>query len=129
MDIGELRSYCLLKPGVTENFSFEDRTVKFKVGGKVFLSAKLSSGGQFVLKCDPDRAGELDRDRGKTIPGFRMNKRNCMTVSMENIFGIEPFLEHIDHSYCVVFNSLSKKSQKLIKDPFVRRLANLMAEA
>ena len=37
----EIREYCLKKKGVTEGFPFDETTLVFKVGGKMFLLMAL----------------------------------------------------------------------------------------
>ena len=39
----EIREYCLNKKGVTEGFPFDETTLVFKVGGKMFLLMALES--------------------------------------------------------------------------------------
>jgi len=57
MNIEELRSYCLQKPGVTEDFPFDEHTLAFKVMEKLFALTNITKEDFTVnLKCDPDRA-------------------------------------------------------------------------
>jgi predicted DNA-binding protein (MmcQ/YjbR family) len=39
----EIREYCLAKKGVTEGFPFNETTLVFKVGDKMFLLMDLES--------------------------------------------------------------------------------------
>ena len=41
MNIELLRNYCITKKGVTEEFPFDDRTLVFKVMGKMFALADV----------------------------------------------------------------------------------------
>lgn len=38
----EIREYCLNKKGVTEGFPFDETTLVFKVGGKMFLLTQIT---------------------------------------------------------------------------------------
>jgi predicted DNA-binding protein (MmcQ/YjbR family) len=63
MYVEQLRDFCIAKKGVTEHFPFDEVTLVFKVVGKILALAGLSNwekAAQKVnLKCDPDRAEEL----------------------------------------------------------------------
>ena len=43
MNIEEFRTYCLAKTGVTEAFPFDQETLVFKVGGKMFALTNVES--------------------------------------------------------------------------------------
>lgn len=63
MDIQTYYEYCLSKKGVTEHFPFDEDTLVFKVGGKIFALSSLKeweNGRPSInLKCDPEKAQEL----------------------------------------------------------------------
>ena len=44
MNIETYRDYCILKPGVTEGFPFDEKVLVFKVQGKMFA---YNSSGQW----------------------------------------------------------------------------------
>ena len=56
MFLEELRTYCLAKPGVTEHFPFDNRTLVFKVMNKMFALCDVEDFESINLKCDPDQA-------------------------------------------------------------------------
>jgi predicted DNA-binding protein (MmcQ/YjbR family) len=109
MNIEELRDYCLQKPGTTESFPFGDQTMVFKVGEKIFLLAGLMEADRFNAKCDPERAIELRERYDEVKPGYHMNKKHWNTVYMDGGLTLKQLREIIDHSYDLVFDSLSKK--------------------
>jgi len=115
MNLETYYEYCLSKKGVTEHFPFDKDTLVFKVGGKVFAlssMAKWESGEPAVnLKCDPDRAEELRAQYNDIKPGFHMNKKHWNTVAINKELSDKFMKELIDHSYDLIFKSLSKKSQ------------------
>ncbi|WP_317048121.1 MmcQ/YjbR family DNA-binding protein [Pontibacter diazotrophicus] len=54
MHIEAFRTYCLVKPGTTEEFPFDDDTLVFKVGGKMFSLCSLANYDKGIsLKCAP----------------------------------------------------------------------------
>ncbi|GGH11611.1 MmcQ/YjbR family DNA-binding protein [Mucilaginibacter phyllosphaerae] len=115
MNIEELRDYCLQKPGVTESFPFGEDTLVFKVADKVFLLTGLGSPA-FNVKCDPERAVELREQFSAVQPGFHMNKKHWNTVHTDGSLTNKQMREMIDHSYNLVFASLSKKAQAEINN-------------
>lgn len=118
MNLETYYEYCLSKKGVTEHFPFDQDTLVFKVGGKMFALSSLNQwekGQPSVnLKCDPERALELRAEYDAIQPGFHMSKTHWNTVSINNTLPTDLFKELIDHSYDLVFNSLSKKLQNEI---------------
>jgi len=81
MHIESFRSYCLRKPGVTEELPFGENTLVFKVMGKIFALADMQSQPlSFNLKCDPERAVQLRETYGCVSPGYHMHKKHWNTV-------------------------------------------------
>ncbi len=115
MDIQDYYDYCLAKKGVTEHFPFDEDTLVFKVGGKMFALSSLSQwekGEAGVnLKCDPEKALELRADYQGVQPGYHMSKVHWNTVAINSDVPLSLLKELIDHSYKLVFNSLTKKLQ------------------
>lgn len=113
MIITDLYDYCLSKPGVTEHFPFDEDTLVFKVGGKMFALSSLSEwekgNATINLKCDPDRAEELRAEYDGIKPGYHMSKVHWNTVTVNSDVPPKLLRELIAHSYELVFNSLTKK--------------------
>ena len=120
MNLETYYEYCLSKKGVTEHFSFDEDTLVFKVGGKIFALSSLNQwekGQPSVnLKCDPERAQELRAEYDDIQPGFHMNKIHWNTVAVNRDVQDAFFKELIDHSYELVFKSLTKKMQSEIHE-------------
>ncbi len=110
MNIEQFRTYCIEKKGVSEGFPFDDKTLVFKVMGKMFALCGLEHFPARVnLKCDPDRAIELREEYdGDIIAGYHMNKQQWNTVTLEAV-PTELLRELIDHSYELIINKFTKK--------------------
>lgn len=111
MNIEHFRNYCLAKKGVTESFPFDEKTLVFKVMGKMFALCGLEHVPTRVnLKCDPDRSvalrGAYD---GSILPGYHMSKLHWNTVLIEDQLPPALVTELIDHSYDLVVSKLTKK--------------------
>lgn len=111
MNIEELREYCLSKPGVTEEFPFDEDTLVFKVKGKMFALTGLNDIEHMVnLKCDPDYATELrEQYPNEVLPGYHMNKKHWNTVAYSGGLKNDFVKRLVDHSYELVVNSLPGK--------------------
>ncbi|MCW4468650.1 MmcQ/YjbR family DNA-binding protein [Flavobacterium sp. MFBS3-15] len=115
MTIQDFYDYCLSKKGVTEHFPFDEDTLVFKVGGKMFALSSLSQWEKnepsVNLKCDPERALELRAEYDSINPGYHMSKVHWNTIDVNGDVPQKLLLELISHSYELVFNSLTKKVQ------------------
>jgi len=115
MDIEFFRSYCLSKQGATEDTPFDESTLCFKVGGKIFALTDIDTFESVNLKCDPERAVELRELHLGIIPGYHMNKKHWNTVRLNAGVSDRMVLELVDHSYDLIINSLPKKVKQEIK--------------
>lgn len=120
MNLENYYEYCLSKKGVTEHFPFDEDTLVFKVGGKMFALSSLvqwEKGEPSInLKCDPDRAQELRAEFSDIRPGFHMSKVHWNTITINGELSNAMVKELIDHSYDLVFKSLTKKLQTEIQE-------------
>jgi predicted DNA-binding protein (MmcQ/YjbR family) len=116
MNLETFYEYCLSKKGVTEHFPFDEDTLVFKVGGKIFALSSLKRWElrtpSVNLKCNPDLAKEWRVQFEGIQPGFHMNKNHWNTVAINAEISASFLKEMIDHSYDLVFKSLSKKVQQ-----------------
>lgn len=111
MNIEDFRTYCLSKPGATEDFPFDQKTLVFKVGGKMFSLTSIENFISVNLKCDPEKALELRADYSGVKPGFHMNKKHWNTVTLNEDVTDQLINELVDHSYDLVVKSLPKKTR------------------
>ena len=120
MNLENYYEYCLSKKGVTEHFPFDEDTLVFKVGGKMFALSSLTQWEKgepsITLKCDPDRAQELRAEYSDIRPGFHMSKVHWNTITVNGELSTVMVKELIDHSYELVFKSLTKKLQTEIQE-------------
>jgi predicted DNA-binding protein (MmcQ/YjbR family) len=118
MNLETFYEYCLSKKGVTEHFPFDEDILVFKVGGKMFALSSLlqweKNEPSVNLKCDPERAQELRAEYEEIKPGFHMSKVHWNTIALNGNLPTSFIKELIDHSYKLVFKSLTKKIQNEI---------------
>lgn len=109
MNIEEYRVYCMNKLAVTEEFPFDNRTLVFKVAGKMFALCDVENFESVNLKCDPEKAVELRELHDGITPGYHMNKQHWNTILTQAEVPDKLIFTLIDHSYELVVGSLTKK--------------------
>ncbi len=113
MTIIEAIDYCLSKTGAQETYPFDETTMVFKVGGKMFGLVYDKNGELGLnLKADPELNIVLRQQFKGVIPGYHMSKRHWNTVLLNNDVPDYEIKNFIDISYEIVFNALTKKSQR-----------------
>ena len=111
MDIEQLDAYCMAKAAVTQSMPFDDKTLAYKVGSKIFILLDVSKPEMsFNAKCDPEKALDLREKNPQIAPGYHMNKKHWNTIACQGLKQ-ELIRELNDHSYQLVSNSLSKKEK------------------
>lgn len=115
MDANEILDYCLSKKGVTETFPFDNETLVMKVATKMFLLMSLEKQPLTIaVKTDPEWSAELREQHPQITGAFHMNKTHWNSVSLDGLKR-ELVLKMIDHSYDLVFKSLTKKAKEEIQ--------------
>ena len=114
MNLETYRNYCLQKKGARETFPFDQETIVYKVGGKMFALANIEHFRSINVKCDPEKALELRSRYSAVLPGWHMNKKHWNTIRLDDdsITDAQIF-EWIDHSYALVFAKLPKATQAM----------------
>jgi predicted DNA-binding protein (MmcQ/YjbR family) len=108
MNTESLREWALALPHVTEDFPFDEHTLVFRIGGKIFAIMPLEKSGFINLKNEPERSLELREQYTAITPGYHMNKKWWNTV---DFMQVPPSLTQslIKESYHLVKAGLPKK--------------------
>lgn len=109
MDIELFRDYCLGLKGSTEDLPFDEDTLVFKVGNKMFALCSLKNFNSINLKCDPQLAIELREKYSDVLPGYHMNKKHWNTIVINSSVSDKTILEWTRMSYQLVVSGLPKK--------------------
>jgi predicted DNA-binding protein (MmcQ/YjbR family) len=115
MDCEVIWRECGLKEGAVESFPFDQKTLVFKVGNKIFALFNVDEFSGLNLKCDPEKSIELRENFVGITPAYHMNKKHWNTVKVNLDVDLKLVKELIDHSYDLVFSSLSKNVRDGIK--------------
>ena len=100
----ELRAYCLSLPGATETFPFEPTVSVFKAANlKMFaVTAESSIPIDITVKSDPDIGEALRTTYRSIVPGYHLNKRHWITITLDGHVGDELVRQLVRDSYQLV---------------------------
>ncbi len=109
----ELRAACLRLPGAVEEFPFGPASPSvFKVGGRIFAISPLESSPLSVsVKCDPLLGHDLRASYAGIAPGYHLNKRHWITVTLDGSVPDEMVRDLIEDSYDLVVAGLPVKQR------------------
>ena len=112
MNVEEVREYCLSLPNVTEHFPFDDITLVFKIGSKMFALISLENAVSINLKASPEDAISQREQYSDIIPGWHMNKMHWNTVYFNGKLSDKLLKQLIEDSYKLVHDKLTKKEKQ-----------------
>jgi predicted DNA-binding protein (MmcQ/YjbR family) len=82
-----LRDFCLALPQAVETYPFGEETSVFKTSGtsRIFALSRLDGSPlQVSLKCDPEDSRALREQFPQIIPGYHLNKKHWITVTIDD---------------------------------------------
>ena len=117
MTADALRRCCLERPGASEEFPFGPQTSVFKVAGKMFaLSALDRRPLEVSLKCEPELSEMLRAGNPAIRPGYHLNKRHWITVTLDGSLPDRMVRDLIEDSYDLVAAVLPAKQRSQLPD-------------
>ena len=108
MDVIEYRDFCLSLPWATECTPFDEDTLVFKVGGKMFSYAGMENFCRFCVKCDPAIAIELRELHPEVTRGVHSNSAHWNTVRVDGGLPDQFLRQQIRNSYDLVVARLPR---------------------
>jgi predicted DNA-binding protein (MmcQ/YjbR family) len=106
---------CAQLPGAELTYPFNEDAAVFKVGGKMFaVVSERESPGLITLKCDPDYATYLTQHFEDIVPGYHMNKRHWITLTLTTTMSRDLVDELISGSYELVLATLSVHAREAL---------------
>ncbi len=116
MTLEEFHAFCMHLPGAEEDFPFDQKTMVFKVGGKMFALVNIEEFRFVNLKVDPEESLKLQEKYAGTItPGYHMNKKHWISVQMDDSLPDQLIEKLVENSYNIVFDSLPAKTKQAIQ--------------
>ena len=117
MTLKQLDKYLLSKKGSTFDYPFDEDVRVYRIAQKIFaLTNERKKPLSINLKCDPVYALELRTLYKGIKSGYHMNKKHWNTVQIEDSdVDTKTLKSLIDHSYELVYKSLSKKKREMLE--------------
>ena len=99
----ELKAWCLEMSSSEETFPFNPEASVFKVAGKVFAISRLRTEPLGVsVKCEPELGQTLRETHESIVPGYHLNKRHWITVTVNREVDDDLVRNLIEDSYDLV---------------------------
>ena len=115
MNFKQLDNYLLSKQGATYDYPFDEKVRVYRIAEKMFALTTEEQPLEVNLKCDPIYSLELRSIYEGVRAGYHMNKKHWNTVTLEDSdVDEETVKELIDHSYELVYKSLTKKKREAL---------------
>lgn len=111
MDVLAFRDYCLSLPLTEECTPFDETTLVYKVGGKMYACADMETFEWIAVKCDPDEAIVLREQYAEVNPAFHFNKVHWNGIGITGDLPDSFIRAQIRNSYMLVLRqNVSPKS-------------------
>ena len=114
MQLEDLIDFCLTLPSAETSMPFDEHTLVFKLGGKVFCLCSLNNFISINIKHPSEEIVELTEKYQAVLPGYHMNKKHWVTIMVNQDVSDKKLYRLIHHSYELVFSKLNKKTQNEI---------------
>ena len=102
MDVLSFRDYCLSLPLTEESTPFDETTLVYKIGGKMYACADMIDFGWVAVKCDPDEAIRLREQYEEIGPAYHFNKTHWNGIRTAGDLPDAFIREQIRNSYLLV---------------------------
>ncbi|MEM6451516.1 MAG: MmcQ/YjbR family DNA-binding protein [Cyanobacteria bacterium P01_D01_bin.105] len=116
MERDELEQHLDTLKGATRTYPFGPEPLVFKVMNKMFAYVSADDGVPLVtVKCVPFD-GEILVEQFKSItPGYHMNKRHWITISLTDEIPDDMLIDLVSKSYELVVKKLTKKDRATLE--------------
>ena len=109
----ELRELCLALTGAREEFPFSPQVSVFKTAGKIFALSALSEEPLCVsVKCDPDLGAQLRLSYPSIVPGYHLNKRHWLTITIDDSIPEHLVVDLVEGSHELVAASRRRRTMR-----------------
>ena len=122
MNKNKLEKYLSGLNGSDGSYPFGPDALVFKVMGKMFaLVSQNEKTPRVTLKCDPVDAEILVSQFDSIIPGYYMNKKHWITISLNGEVSDDMITDLANGSYKLVVNKLTKSDRKTLEQQSGRK--------
>lgn len=127
MDIYDIREYILSLPYTEETMPFDETTLVYKVGGKMFAITDMEHTWGVVVKCDPETAIALRDEYPEITAAWHFNKRHWNDIKLDGDLSRNFILKQIYDSYKLVITH--NVTPKALREQIMAAVAQMEASA
>lgn len=110
MKLKPIRDHLLAYPGASEGTPFGPDVLVYKVCGKMFALVGWQNLPVTInLKCDPEHSIELREQHQAIEPGYHMNKRHWITLTLDSSLSEQLVFGLVQDSYALIVSNLPKR--------------------
>jgi len=112
-----IEKYLSKFKGAEESYPFGPEALVFKVMGKMFaLVSQKEEIPRVTLKCKPADGEVLISQFESVVPGYYMNKKHWITISINGEVSEEMIYDLAGGSYDLVVSKLTKADRKKLEE-------------
>ncbi len=116
MKKNKLEKYLSKLKGSEGSFPFGSEALVFKVMGKMFaLVSQKEDVTRVTLKCSPADAEVLVSQHESVVPGYYMNKKHWITISLNGELPTKMIADLANQSYELVVKKLTKSDRNKLE--------------
>ena len=112
----KIESYLAHFKGAEGSYPFGPEALVYKVMGKMFaLVSQAEEVPRVTLKCSPEDGAMLIGQYPAVTPGYYMNKKHWITISIDGELPEALLYQLADESYHLVVSKLLKKDKAALE--------------
>jgi len=116
MDKENIEEYLSRLKGSESSYPFGPEALVYKVMGKMYaLISQKEEPSRITLKINPADGEVLVSQYDSVTPGYYMNKRHWITISLIEELPMDMIKDLSDKSYQLVASKLTKKDKETLK--------------
>ena len=117
MDKEKIEKFLSSMKGGEPGYPFGPEALVFKVMGKMYaLVSQREETPRITLKVDPADGEVLVGQYDSVTPGYYMNKKHWITISLDGELPLAMIKDLSDKSYELVVSNLTEKDKEKLKD-------------
>jgi predicted DNA-binding protein (MmcQ/YjbR family) len=112
MNAAAIENYLSKLKGAESSYPFGPDALVYKIMGKMFaLVSQTEEIPRITIKCDPSDGAMLVSQYKSVTPGYHMNKKHWITITLDGELPSNLLEDLCTSSYRLIVSKLTKKNQ------------------